>query len=456
MTDEPRGRRRSFARAHSANNIHENRPKTEVENQRRSNSVHLNRASRQKGEDLRQTAVRNGLRSSQLSLALSRAQSVAPATHNQQFLHKNIVMVPPEAKARPNWEHGWSSFTLTQSSRSTKVRNVSVSSKEPKTTKSSVSPLTKLGSSSKHTPAEVDTSLPNPGPPSTENRFDDLHDTGMLSKFLGSISEIQQPYHQQLFRGNLADQTAVSSKSQRSSASASKNASDDSSHSEDDTEDKEETSLLDDNNPATPSSILAMAEEVQAFQKSIVGSVPKIHPTRTQRKVLDFKELLSEETPAPGQASLGSLDYLAKIQHEKIFAEWTQVRLRFSSHLQSKSTARCRAGVLGFVERYLSHGWPEPKRQESDSIPVTKETKDSFLLELWQFGQTKLLGQTNSEQHSLPGQSCGSSFANSQPPQTTPHPTFDEGEGDIYRENTRLNISSLAQVVIARQSPVGH
>lgn len=466
MPDETRGRGRSLARAHSANNIHENKPKSELDGQPRSNSAHNGRNSRHKSDDLRHIAVRNGLRSSQLSLALSRAQSVALVAHNQQFLNKNIAMVPHEAKARPNWENSWSSFTLTQSSRSTKTRNTSVSSKDQKAVKSSISPLTKLGSNtSKQTPSALEPiARPPQGPPSTENRFDDLHDSGIQNKFLRSISEIQQLEPETFSRDGFSDHTALSSKSLRSSAApVLKYASDlDSSDNEENSEDKEtEEYLLEDTSDlATPSSLLAMAEEIQSFQKSFVGSAPKIQPTRTQRKILDLKDLLSEDAPVPGQNGLGSLDYMAKIQHEKIFAEWTQIRLRFSGHVQSKNTARCGAGVLGFVERYLTRGWPEPEALETGSFLVTKETKDSFLLNLWQSGQTRPISQTSSQADALPTSeppSYGNSYVNSQStPQPNSHPTLDEDEGDIYKENTRFNISSLAQVVIARQSPGGH
>lgn len=456
MSDELRGRRRNLARAHSDVNIHD-RQAEPSDGYPRSTSAQYSRKSLRKCEDLRQLAVRNGHRSSQLSLALSGTQSLASAAHSQQFPNKTIAMVPHEAKARPNWEYRWSSFTLTQSSRPTQPRASSVSSKEPKPMKSSVSPLTKLGSSSsKAVASELETiaSPPGPGPPSTENRF---ADTSIQACISGSASESQYYKPEKHSSSSFLTHSRPSSKTLRSSvyAPASQYVSElDSSDNEESVVQKNaDVSLLDEViDAATPSSILMNTENFQAFQRSLISSVPEIQPTRTQRKVLDFKDLFSNDV-VPGQSNLGSLGYTAKIQHEEIFAEWTQIRLRFSSHLQSKNKARCRAGTLGFLDRYLNRGWPEPDALVPDDLCVTKETKDDFLIRLWQSGQTRPT-QTNSQPNSLP--SGLTLNRNSNPiPASSLHPMLEEEEGDIYKEKARFNISSLAQVAISRQSSVG-
>lgn len=424
MSEDTRGR--GLVRVHSANSIHDRKHIEVAEGPPRSISMQHGQAHQRKSEDLRHTAVRNGLRSSKLSMALSRAQSVASATHNHQFQNKNIAMVQHERKPRPNWDSTWSNFTLTQAEKEPVQ-------KDGRVLKSSISPLTRPGQATRATPTSL---APISSPPmaslnvpSTDNKFSDLGEV-TPKKPLSARSRFSVETGRSK---TLAKRSSIRSEPLLKYASE-PDSSDDYDEDDDDGQD-EHLSLLDPEFFDTDgtSSLSALAQEILVFQKSLVGSAPHVQPTRTQQRVLDLRDLLREETQSPTQPTLGNQNFMVRIQHDKILSEWTQIRLRFSSHMHSKNMTRCSAGILGFVERYKARGWPE----KTSSHTVTKETKDEYLASMWQSGflvkkdVLEELRDIYKEQRDI----------------------YKE-QRDIYKESAAFDMSSLAQTAMSRQSPV--
>lgn len=109
--------------------------------------------------------------------------------------------------------------------------------------------------------------------------------------------------------------------------------------------------------------------------------------TRTHQKVLDMKTLLlrQEEEMTPNMENFGNLqEHAVKIQHESIASQWTQIRLRFSSRAQTKkgqTNVTCDAGILGSVQRQKSTFLQ--KLAEPLGNTITRENVGSYLHDLW-------------------------------------------------------------------------
>lgn len=358
-------RGRSILRARSSTNVTE-APVTEPV--QRSKLTRLGRGS----EDLRQTALRNGFRSS-----------------STEKPNKNIPMA--EHKVRPKWSH----FTIAPE------RKVEIK-------KASISPLTVIK------PA----ASPSPPTAAVDNKFNDLatHDLvdtktqegfhakeglnlkesfsqgfkslGALKGFSGfksfgltnEMSGFLAPNEPAVlppttntynlpsnsFGATPSDTYKHKHKKQSHSAYSSELDSDDL---EDLIELTEETTVAD------------VIQEIHDFQTSLVSRSSPQKETganRTQQKLLDLKDLMSNDR-APYTQLSNLLDYSVKIQHEAILAEWTQIRLRFSGYVSNKSETDivCLAGVLGFIQRLRG-------QYIGGNLLVTQETKDEYLLNMWE------------------------------------------------------------------------
>lgn len=140
-----------------------------------------------------------------------------------------------------------------------------------------------------------------------------------------------------------------------------------------------------------PSSVLDfMKEFADALpNKSMAAVLPlKTHSTftRTQQKMLDFKDLMREESGDHLNSPFPNLlDYATKIQNEAILAEWGQIRQRFSSYVSplSQKNITCQAGVLGSIKRCKEYGYTADAAQ----IVITEEEKNLYLTNLW-FGES--------------------------------------------------------------------
>lgn len=163
---------------------------------------------------------------------------------------------------------------------------------------------------------------------------------------------------------------------------------------------------------------------VQKYDNSIQPCTGELFPetrSRTMQKVLDYKDLYSEEEKPnitlnvkwslrPGNSSY---DYAFKMQHEAIMSEYTLIKLRFSSAIEGSSSEtyllpnedcpspiemKSKTGILGFIDRsrYFSLHNPEEKvnnepfdsqfiNEEVDKpTKVDFENKDKYISQVWQ------------------------------------------------------------------------
>ncbi|OBA23304.1 hypothetical protein METBIDRAFT_29812 [Metschnikowia bicuspidata var. bicuspidata NRRL YB-4993] len=140
-------------------------------------------------------------------------------------------------------------------------------------------------------------------------------------------------------------------------------------------------------------------EKAQETKQSIdavsIGSSLDRPTTRTHQKLLDMKllRLRQEAASAASTATLamGGLrnlpEYAVKIQHESVVSQWTQIRLRFSSHPENTEGRRtniaCRAGVLGSIKRNEAELAMKAGDRRALESRITKDNVASYLHEMW-------------------------------------------------------------------------
>lgn len=180
-------------------------------------------------------------------------------------------------------------------------------------------------------------------------------------------------------------------------------------------------------------------QEISDFQNNFVkkynndtpapiGDPGQKNTSRTLQKILDYKDLYSEEEDSSNSTSNTNLsskwrslvpgntsyDHGIKIQHEAIMSEYTQIKLRFSSSLSgasaetyllpnekvpSKFQMKSKAGVLGFVDRsrYFTMQDNHEKEHDTENLDgyttdittnnyferVDSENKDEYVSNLW-------------------------------------------------------------------------
>lgn len=155
-------------------------------------------------------------------------------------------------------------------------------------------------------------------------------------------------------------------------------------HSEPDDSDSDEftptqydVDLIDTPRDVKPRLLQDVINDINSFQSNFVRNdglpTPPVRVSRTQRKVLDYKDLYPEESEAPR-----STDYSTKIQHDTVVLEYTSIRLRFASKVVTKSHMRPDTGVLGFINRYVS-----PKALKPSKAPSQFPLGDTPLDRLW-------------------------------------------------------------------------
>ncbi|CUM51934.1 unnamed protein product [Debaryomyces tyrocola] len=158
-------------------------------------------------------------------------------------------------------------------------------------------------------------------------------------------------------------------------------------------------------------------QEISDFQNNFVkkynndipipiGDLGQKNTSRTLQKILDYKDLYSEEEDSSNSTSNANLsskwrslvpgntsyDYGIKIQHEAIMSEYTQIKLRFSSSLSdasaetyslpnekvpSKLRMKSKAGVLGFVDRSRYFTMQDNHEKEQNTENLDEYTTDS-------------------------------------------------------------------------------
>lgn len=446
ISAEDRGR--SLARASSTTSIHSGHqlrlslpPK-----QPRAVSVQHNGpvpVIRHGSADLRQTAIRNGLLRTASNTSVNGFNQPG---HPAPAINKNIPMISKEPKPARNLGQRWANFSIVQPLEAEEQPSPPVQDEIPADetgrdfNKASVSPLTYVKNAAPSTSTPSTSMLATPATPTTDNRFEDLLGSDAKLTTSSKTTRTSTLYHRMSLlissvRNN--DHTSMHSLLARYASELDTSDDDESSGEHDPDSDSEGPTLagVDASNArlAIPleiggtESILDVMKEVSDFQSALIDrSSPRkeaIHSTRTQRKLLDFKDLMGDEkSPTPAFTNL--LDYSLKIQHEAILSEWTQVRLRFSSHQvpSSASNLSCSAGVLGFVQRYKGHEWVH------DIDQVLAENAASYLQEMWTSEQVSLVAS----------------------PARALLPTFDEGV-DVYSDNS-TSMSSLARsVMMARE-----
>lgn len=386
--------------------------------------------------DLRHAAIRNGLlRTTSGTTMIVTGQ----ANHPSSQINRNIPMVPNEPKTTRNLGNRWANFTISQPPQSEKpqlspqIQDLASTKPESREfTTASVSPLTYVKEStteSSHTAATTIV-LANPSTPSTDNKFDNLH--GDDAKLTSSRnSRASRFYHRMSLLVNSTrkgEHNSMNSQVPMTRYTSELDTSDEE-QDLDNTEPDKDTDRDSNSRQETPIdleepvSVLDIMKEINDFQTTLVDRASprkdNFTSTRTQQKLLDLKDLITAERgPAPGFSNL--LDYSVKIQHEAILSEWTQIRLRFSSHITSRkgTNISCKAGVLGFVQRYKNQSCL------TESLPMTEDNVNDYIREMW---NEELLRLTES-------------------PMRIALPTYDEGV-DIYKEN-ETSMSSLARTVM--------
>ena len=96
---------------------------------------------------------------------------------------------------------------------------------------------------------------------------------------------------------------------------------------------------------------------------------------RTQQKLIDFKDLYQNEQP-----DQPVINYDWKVQHEIILAQYTTIRLRFSSRQASKKQIESDIGVLGYIKRHHN--------QDSLSHKASSGNTDLHLKQIWDYSNS--------------------------------------------------------------------
>lgn len=382
---------------------------------------------------LRQAALRNGLLRSALGTLVA---TNVQASHVALSTNRNIPMVAHDPKPLRNLSNRWANFTINQNSSDAQEAGPAQEPAHEEThqpSKASISPLTYVQTNTAPLLLTSVTTFPTtPITPSTDNKFGDL--IGDEEKLVGSRTTKASRYYSRLsslVTDRKLDHNLMSSLVPMSRYASELDTSDDETENENTTSELgggEDLSALPSSqlDLSEPVSVLDFMKEVNDFLSLVDrGSLPntKITSTRTQQKLLDLKELINEEKVPKLRGFLNSLDYSVKIQHEAIMSEWTQIRLRFASHLapNSGTNTQCKAGVLGFVDRYKN-----VDLVENPSSPITKDNVGDFLAEVWADELRRLM----------------------ETPPRVALPTYDE-DVDVYKESTTL-MSSMARSVILR------
>lgn len=381
---------------------------------------------------LRQAALRNGLLRSALGTLV--ATNVQPS-HTAPKTNRNIPMVAHDPKPLRNLSNRWANFTINQNSDAQEAGPAQEPAHEETQhpSKASISPLTYVQTNTAPLLLTSVTTFPTtPITPSTDNKFGDL--IGDEEKLVGSRTTKASRYYSRLsslVTDRKLDHNLMSSLVPMSRYASELDTSDEETESDNTNSELgrgEDLSALPSSqlDLSEPVSVLDFMKEVNDFLSLVDrGSLQntKMTFTRTQQKLLDLKELINEEKAQKLRGFLNSLDYSVKIQHEAIMSEWTQIRLRFASHLapNSGTNIQCKAGVLGFVDRYKN-----VDLVENASSPITKNNVGDFLAELWADELCRLM----------------------ESPPRVALPTFDE-DVDVYKESTTL-MSSMARSVILK------
>lgn len=435
-----------MVRARSATSIvtEKPRPSTSTQHPQRAASVHHTGQTpklRNDSAGLRQAALRNGILRSTSGTTVA---SIVQPGHGAANHNKNIPMVAHDPKPVRNLSNRWANFSINQGPKEEPDLAIPVQEQAEEESrppaKASISPLTYVQTNTAPLSQTTVTTFPaTPVTPSTDNKFGDL--TADEAKLVASRTTRASRYYSRLsllVNDRKSDHNSMSLLVPMSRYASELDTSDDEHDTEHDHHNSE-TGDSERDSAALPSSALDLDEpvsvldimkEVNEFQTLVDRNSPqKTHfvSTRTQQKLLDLKELIAEERGPPTRGFMNSLDYLVKIQHEAIISEWTQIRLRFASHLASKSGTNisCKAGVLGFVERYRDQDIA--KNQDGFGSPVTRDNVGDYLGELWA-EELRRLTET--------------------PPRIA-LPTYDE-DVDVYKESLTL-MSSMARSVMLSQ-----
>lgn len=348
-------------------------------------------------------------------------------------------MVAHEGRA-PNLTNRWAQYNPSTEPQETESPVAIASAVHPKVsepTKASISPLTFVkNGAGESIPTAVTSVMSTPNTPTTDNKFGDLH--GDETKLTDSRSTRTSRLYSRmsaLVSDRRSDHNSMNSLVPVSRYASELDVSDDDDNLEDsdadtkkDGEDSHQLLTMDHGEPV---SVLDIMKEINDFQTTLVdrtnASKDTFALTRTQQKLLDLKDLVSNEQGQQASPFKNLLDYSVKIQNEAILSEWTQIRLRFSSHATTKTNICCKAGVLGFVQRYKN------LPMSSGELAVTEDEVSDYIQELWVDELLK--------------------FSDSQPRVTLA--TYEE-EVDIYKENSMLMSSLARSAMMSRQSTQSH
>ncbi|RKP32797.1 hypothetical protein METBISCDRAFT_21064 [Metschnikowia bicuspidata] len=270
----------------------------------------------------------------------------------------------------------WNSFALNQPKEKTPAIAVKVVEKPKHTIRWSVSPLTKFAKS----PKEED-SAPNgnygDSIGSTDNRFGDLNRLVSSGKSSDSLKHFPNSKKRNSVDESMEDIFRQPSTSLEDEAAIRQEIGQDGLSLSD-----EETTM----DAEAPSSVLDfMKDTFDPLQRQIIPELlPKKHniSNRTQQKMLDLKNLMSDEgSDVNLSPNSNLLDYATKIQNEAILAEWGQIRHRFSSDISGpvQKSITCQAGVLGSIRRCRDHGY---YKKESHN-PIQPDEKELYLRKFW-------------------------------------------------------------------------
>lgn len=442
---EDRGR--SMIRARSTTSIatDKGRPQNVVLNPQRAVSVHHSGQTpriREGSTVLRQAALRNGLLRSSSGNNIHITNQV---NHPGPTLNKNIPMVSHEPRdpRAPHLKNRWAQFSINQPKEPKESRSppatqdlIAVVHKVPETNKGSVSPLTFVKNSTGDSlPTAATTMTATPTTPTTENKFGDLH--GEETKLTDSRStRASRPFHRMsaLMSGGRSDHNSMHSLVPASRFVSTLDGSDEETEmddSETENKDGDDSNHIPSIEHGEAQSVIDIMKEINDFQTTLVDRTParkdNFALTRTQQKLLDLKDLVTTEQGPHAATFKSLLDYAVKIQHEAILSEWTQIRLRFSSHATTRKNISCGAGVLGFVQRYQN------LPGSTDQLAVKEDEVSDYIQKLWADELLKI---------------------SETPPRVT-LPTYDEGV-DIYKEHPMPMSSLTRSVMMSRESTQSH
>ncbi|CAI5757246.1 unnamed protein product [Candida verbasci] len=346
---------------------------------------------RQQSSNLLQTAINQNYKS---GLTRSISTHGLPKNHNE--LSKNIPMVNDDTLQRPQFKR-WTSYYKIKDQPSSNCIEGTVS------TDTSVSPLTILKD-------QYDIKRPLKNTPTTPNKSSpisnkgiNIHTDNLFKSLESSTNDLgSTPKEISQNKTKVLYDKMVRLASNGVSSLLSNNDSDNEMESYIEANSEEDDTQYQLDSTIEENSYNEIKDEIDKFQTNFINNVQPIqnlNMNRTQRKLIDYRDLLKDEPDNYENEKVICLlgnNYRWKIQNEIISNQFTSIRLRFSSFENKKSRKLDnKIGVIGYIKRYEN----ESKNRTIRDDKITFEQKDSTLKKIWDDAYNECFSKTELDEN---------------------------------------------------------